>query len=212
MFAVHRRLQHYVQDEKTCWFILHTLANLCIAAATLPAFAAAGRRPDWIGFLPAEAPAPPMWDTALIGALHLYHMLAFAMDKDDWFHHLLFIPFNQLAMLAPMHWGYARWGPCIRMQHFFACGLPGAVDYGALALRRLGWLSVERQKRLQCKLNLWLRCPGVLMTIAILALECLRTGQPPLLCGLVLVDALLIGFNSLYYTERVIRSEARLRR
>ncbi len=209
--GLHLALRLGIQDEKTCWFLLHAATNFVIAAVTLPAFSVAFHHLDWIGFLPPEAPDLGTWDAALIGSVHLYHLLAFDMDYDDWFHHLLFVPFNQAAMVLPERWGYARWGPCIRMQHFFVCGLPGGLDYVGLALRRLGLLDTERQKRLQCRLNLCLRCPGLLMTISILLLEALRTQQPALLCVLVLIDAALIGFNSLYYTARVIRSYARLK-
>lgn len=212
-----RGLRRWVTDTKTRWFVLHALANTAIAAVVLPAFAQAWRRPEWSVYMPAGDEHRSRLDSAVIGALHLYHALAFPMDADDWFHHLLFIPFNQLAVALP-RWmpadaarGGWRWGPCIQMQHFFICGLPGAIDYGSLALVRAGRLGRLRQKRLQARLNLWLRCPGVLFTISLLLFETARAAPPPPAAAVAIValDTVLIGFNSLYYTERVIASYCR---
>ena len=127
------------------------------------------------------------------------------MDRGDWFHHLLFIPFNQCSVFAASLPGAGwAWGPCLQMQHFFICGLPGALDYAALALRRCGRPDPRRQKRLQAALNLWLRCPGVLFTISLLLVETRIKGPPRLAQAIVALDAVLIGFNSLYYTGRVL--------
>ena len=149
------------------------------------------------------------WDAPIIGAMHLYHMLAFRIDSHDLFHHLLFIPFNQVSVELPRWIGGWAWGPCIQMQHFFVCGLPGAIDYGCLCLCRAGHMSVKKQKRIQTVLNLWLRCPGILFTISVLVLETVRKSVPFAAIAVVLADASLIGFNCLYYTDRVIRSHER---
>ena len=194
------------------WFAVHALANLAVCALTLPAFAYAVNHPDWIAFRPLESPDLDELNGFLIGMLHVYHVGCYQdISAEDWLHHVLFIPFNQLALHSPRLFGWAvRWGPGVNMQHFFICGLPGALDYVSLVLYKHGRLTRLQQKWCQCKLNVWMRCPGTLITIALLGQGTVRQ-YAELPWGAVLIialDALLIGFNSLYYTERVLRSYA----
>ena len=195
------------------WFAVHALANLVVCALTLPAFAYAVRHPDWIAFRPAQgSPELDELNGLLIGMLHVYHVGCYQdVSAEDWLHHVLFIPFNQVALHAPRLFGWnVRWGAGVNMQHFFICGLPGALDYASLVLYKHGHMTRLQQKWCQSKLNLWLRCPGTLLTIALLGQGTVRQ-RAELPWGAVLIialDALLIGFNSLYYTERVLRSHA----
>ena len=202
-----------VRDAKTRWFVLHAVANCAVCALTAPAFLYAYRHPDWAVYRPLHAPALDEWNAVLIGMLHVYHALAYRLDADDAFHHALFVPFNQAAVFAPtvLGWQAHRWGACVNMQHFFSCGLPGALDYAALALRRAGRLSRRRQKWLQAKLNLWVRGPGILFTAAFLLLETLRAAPtlPASAYAIALLDVVLIGSNSVYYTDRVVCAYAR---
>ena len=141
--------------------------------------------------------------------MHLYHLLAYAgISRSDLLHHLLFVPYEQLAVLAPhfCNWTHG-WGPGLQLQHFFICGLPGLLDYTCLALRKEGWLSKAYQKRLQVKFNVWLRVPGVLGSCTLLLYGTLLWPDAPRSAwALVGLNVVLIGGNSLYYAERVIRA------
>ena len=200
-----------VRCAKTRWFVLHSVANFAIALMTCSSFVEAAADPAHTVYQAPGEPHRPHTDCVIIGALHLYHFLAFPVDDQDKYHHLLFIPFNQACVWLPAWWGGAgwSWGPCIQMQHFFICGLPGAIDYMVLALSRLGRVQTAAQKLTQVRLNLWLRCPGVLFTISVLLFETVRCRPPPAAICIVALDAALIGFNSLYYTDRVVRSHER---
>ena len=75
-----------------------------------------------------------------------------------------------------------------------------------LALSRLGRVQTAAQKLTQVRLNLWLRCPGVLFTISLLVAGTAARRPPAAAVAIVALDAILIGFNCLYYTERVLMS------
>jgi hypothetical protein len=49
-------------------------------------------------YLPIDAPDEDWSHAAMIGAIHMYHMVRYTkLSAADMFHHLAFIPFNQLV-------------------------------------------------------------------------------------------------------------------
>ena len=191
------------------WFWLHAVGNAVVCALCAPSLLALVRDPPAAVYLPVHKTPLLGWDAAWIAMLHLYHMVAYKnVAMPDLLHHLLFVPYAQLSVMAPHLWGWTYgWGPTLQLQHLFICGLPGLLDYTCLALRKEGWLSKVHQKRLQVKFNVWLRVPGVLGSCMLLLYGTLLWSTAPL-CAWVAValNTILIGGNSLYYAERVIRA------
>ena len=198
------------------WFWLHAAGNAVVCALAAPGLWQLWSSPDQVIYEKRDPRVPyvPPVDGLWIAMLHLYHVVCFRdLPRADVVHHLLFIPYAQVALLAPGLWGWpVGWGPGVQMQHFFVCGLPGMLDYACLALRRDKKMKIATQKRAQAKLNVWLRVPGVLASCTLLLFDTLRythrAPAPPRMWAVVLSNCALIGSNALYYAERVVRSVA----
>ena len=175
--------------------------------------------PDHAVYKPVSAPDEDWSHAAMLGCIHLYHMLRYSgLSAADWFHHLAFIPFNQLAVHWPSistswaAWGF-KWGPIVNAQDFFVCGLPGALDYLMLALVKEGRMEKTQHKHYQAKVNVWLRAPGIVATCTLHFFGLMRVWSAPdtpfsaKLIGVL--DVVLIGWNGLYYVSaRAHRSPA----
>ena len=192
------------------WFALHAAANAMTCMLCVPALTSLSST-EYV-FAPVASRAAAAlrlpWDAAWVAALHAYHLLFFPdATREDWLHHLLFVPYSQCLTLAPYLWGWPlQWGAVLQLQHFFVCGLPGMIDYACLALRREQRLAVLPQKRIQVKVNVWLRVPGILTSCALLVYEAAQQRVPAYVWVAVLSNVLLIGGNALYYAERVVRA------
>ena len=203
------RLVCVVATPRSHWFALHAVANAVICVLCAPTLLEFGT-PDFV-FAPAtssDASLAVPWDAAWVAALHVYHLVGYArVSREDWLHHVLFVPYSQYLVLLPQWCGWTlRWGGVLQLQHFFVCGLPGMVDYACLALRRDKRLATSVQKRIQVKLNMWLRVPGILASCTLLAHDAVRRGVPLEMQLAVASNVLLIGGNALYYAERVVRA------
>jgi len=206
--------------EGAHWFAMHALANFGIAYLTFGSVARVFSDPEHALYKDIGDSDEDWSNAAMLGTLHVYHLVRYTkLSAADLFHHLAFIPFNQLAVHWPhistsmggawKVWG-KKWGPLVNAQHFFVCGLPGALDYLCLALVKQGLLGKLRHKHLQAKINVWMRAPGILATVAIHLFELNRawSREPdriPFSAILIgIVNVALIGWNALYYMERVV--------
>jgi hypothetical protein len=153
------------KPQKCRWFAIHAFANMlvCIAAArpfvtTLadPANSCdSDKYPDTSIFGSASN-----FPLVMIVTVHAYHMLIFNdLNSADWFHHLMFIPTMGLPGLI---W---KWGPTQSFLCVFISGLPGGIEYFALTLNKIGWIT-ERSflKKLGAMQNTWCRWPGILLS------------------------------------------------
>merc|ERR1719498_1931836 len=104
----------------------------------------------------------------MIGALHIFHLVMYWEDitRDDLFHHLLFVTFNQCAQFYPIlsGWEVYQWGSSLNAINFFTCGLPGGLDYFFLGLTKIGkmqWSDMIKAVRVMAttgvgKSKLWM--------------------------------------------------------
>jgi hypothetical protein len=189
---------------------------------TLPSLWRVFADPDHAVYKPIDAPDEDWSNVAMLGAVHMYHLVRYSgLDAADWFHHLAFVPFNQLAIHWPSlssgsgswaAWGY-KWGPVVNMQDFFVCGLPGGLDYLMLALVKEGRMNKTQHKHYQAKINVWMRAPGIIASCTIHLFGLMRVWSAPAtpfsakLIGIC--DVALIGWNGLYYMERVVAATSK---
>ena len=94
--------------------------------------------------------------TIVIGILHAYHLLFFSCTTSDWIHHIVFVLLGTITHFS-VNIGYIT-----ALYHFFVCGLPGAVDYVALALMKDNQIKKETRLKIAVEMNVWLRSPGII--------------------------------------------------
>ena len=189
------------------WFLLHGVANILVSIGSVQDFYWISKNPpaalsvEYCKTLPL--PACSDWPACVVVALHLYHVIVFALNEQDLFHHILFVP-----IIGGIRFVYP-WGLAGNVLCFFICGLPGALDYMMLAAVKAGKMDKFVEKRINCSINTWLRGPGI-TGFCTLTLMCWCKPYPDIpeedimpawlffACGVV------VFFNGQHYAQRVI--------
>lgn len=192
-------------SDTTRWLQLHAVVNWVITMLTIPAFLAFIQEPGNAMIVDSSTIlqiADDLWHPCskypmtLVVALHVYHIIGpFRLSEADWFHHLLFITFLAIPG-AIYHWGVlANWFA------FFACGLPGAIDYTLLCFQKGDVLSWVPQKQVSSWMNTWIRAPGILMgaSIGYVFLVSQKYNVPR---WALVLQLFLLPFNAIYYNRQ----------
>ena len=141
----------------------------------------------------------------VVTALHIYHVLAFPLNFQDWLHHFLMI-----GIVGPITFSFAR-GPICDYCSFFISGLPGGIDYAMLSLVKNGKLSKMVEKRVNAAINTWIRVPftviGGFILFQFQLYYDLNRGEQ----AMIITVALLVGWNAVFYGRRVIENYGNVR-
>ena len=179
--------------------IIHCLGNIVVAALAWDDAVNAFMRPS--NALHGDSNLSP-YTVAL--AIHAYHVLAFRpLPAADWKHHLLMIG-GTLPIVA--------WFPSGRLTGlslFAACGAPGAITYGAIALRKNEYLSRLEEKRINAAVNTWFRGPlvtisGYVVFVATWDRPAPMSQWAPTAVGTCI--SLLIFWNGQFYGRQVVEN------
>ena len=152
------------------WYFVHASANAFITHYSLSDVVHVFVDPNTAFIRPASASSINYKVAAMIGAVHAFHALFYTLTPADIFHHVAFVIFNQVAIFWPTLAGWEashnmQWGSVINAINFFVCGLPGGIDYLCLCGVKDKLLSRESHKKIQAALNVWLRCPGIVVMV-----------------------------------------------
>lgn len=203
------------RDTGARWFLLHALGNLIVAVAAIPDFLNAARDPvmsisvaycrDIRGATSGAFSIATCSDlpTCLIIGMHVYHMLAFHLNAEDMWHHIVFVP-----IVGAIHFLYP-FGASGNILCFFISGFPGGLDYLMLAAVKSGRLASFTEKRINCSINTWIRGPGMTFHCSLAFFCWLKpaAGTPPehLMPGwLMVMVGVVVFFNGQFYAQRVI--------
>lgn len=208
-----KEIEKHPSEPPAQWCFVHALANVFITWASAYDVVNVFADPERALFRSRDDPEINYRVAAMIGAVHAFHALFYRLSPADIFHHLAFVIFNQVAIFWPAFpsvtgWTALQWGSAINMLNFFVCGLPGGCDYFLLGLVKEGRLSYLKHKRHQAMLNVWIRCPGMLTSVAIILFEAMRQWEHTPLGGKVIpiLAFVLLGYNALHYMEQVVAS------
>jgi len=189
------------------WFFLHSFANVlvCITAFNSmrtvlndPFHAMDNARYGDTSLFGASS----VWPLTIINSVHVYHMIGgFALGQADYFHHLLFIP--TLGFSGQIF----RWGPLGNWQAFFISGLPGGVDYFLLGLSKMGVVDHMLEKRVNANLNMWVRAPGILVSMSYLY-QALLTNQHNVPLWAAYIQLILPAYNAMYFGKQAVANYA----
>ena len=194
---------HRVDDEKkrehTKWCAVHALVNLVIATYSFPSLWATFRWPT-----DSLEPTPTMIPVILGLWLHMYHALFYSLSSDDKWHHVFFV----LILGTPAYMYTRRVTNCML---FFISGVPGAIIYAFIALRRCNVFPFTKwdEPKLSLYVNLFFRTPGVLLTCYFIIIGVMAHPED-MPWPVVLIQVLLPIINVTYYTRQsVLRVERR---
>lgn len=124
----------------------------------------------------------------------MYHVLMFTLKPDEIFHHFLFIP------LVGIPGQIYFWGALLNYTSFFISGFPGGVSYVNLVLVKMGLMRKITQKKIDKWMNVWCRCPGLVVAGTCHYLSVVNGNyEMPLIVNLV--TGVLTVFNGLYYCD-----------
>jgi len=140
--------------------------------------------------------AESRWPLTMVVGLHIYHCCGrFTLNREDWFHHLVFLPTLGIPGMV-FDWGcFGNW------LVFFICGLPGGIDYMILALQKMNKCMTFNQKRISSNLNMWIRIPGILFGIGV-AYVILMQGRYNVPIVFLAIQMIFLPFNVLYYAKQ----------
>lgn len=175
------------------WFKLHVLANLCTVIFSYRDFFNVILNPlDNYSRAPSSLLPPNM-----TLALHVYHALLFNnLTTIDWVHHIV-----MMTILLPTFW--CPYPPLTNSIIFVTNGLPGGIDYFLLILVKEGIINRVTEKRINSKLNIWIRGPFILIAAYVIYIQWRYSPtERPLFIIIAIIAALY--WNAQYFTERVV--------
>ena len=192
------------------WEWVHALSNAATTLFALPGVYAALTDPVHAAdprVHPSDAttfwgPGAP-FALIVIAAAHVHHAAFFGLNAHDVFHHLVFALTLSLVPLFVVETGALR-----MLTAFAISGLPGGVQYVAVALYKDGVLEHRAMKRLTAALNLWVRAPLLVFDTTLQYVGYVAATNPEAL-GFHLLIGGLKAFNALYYLDLSIRSHER---
>lgn len=190
-------------NPKSRYFVLHVSANTLVTLSSLPDLHRALVTPVSTSLVGPTLTVLPM---CAVVAIHLYHALFFNLSADDLFHHLCFVvPLSLLSVVFKWDGGASQ-----NFGAFFICGLPGGLNYAALAAVKEGWLHSLTQKWFDGWVNVSLRLPGTVV-YAFLQWQVWLAGARPskgwskeYIAFFTFVVAGLMLWNGIYYGEQSV--------
>ena len=157
---------------------------------------------DFLSCLKIDLPINCMYMTI---ALHLYHILLYfnSLRFDDWLHHIVMIGF-----VMPIICVYNTGGGITSHGMFYITGLPGAIDYTLLFLNRNGLMITKRQEKyVNSLLNLWIRCPGCIITgVFLLLMTQLEETKSSMDIYIAYAVIASLYWNGIYFMNDVLKN------
>jgi len=207
-FALLRCFDAFLAPPEARWFAIHAFANLfCVIFCTHGLFAVfvdPGRACDMdfhadtpTSFDLSAFGATSRWPIFMINATHFYHLLAFSLKADEKFHHFVFIP------LIGIPGQIYNWGALLNYTSFFICGVPGGISYFNLVLVKLSLMGKLKQKKIDKFLNVWCRCPGLVVAGLCHYLSIVHGNYSMPLAANVISGTMTV-FNGLYYCDMAV--------
>jgi len=186
-------LSLFFHNRLICWFIIHAYCNFFIVYKCFPYIIDFFNDP--ISFLENNNELN-IYYYALIP--HIYHCIAFNINKDDIFHHVIFVFFGSIIKYN------LNVGKSLAFYLFFSTGLPGGIDYILLTLYKLDIITKYNRHTIAVFLNSWVRCPGLIFSNTLAIIFGLMS-EYTFHCKLfnILLSLLIWSYNGLYYNYQV---------
>ena len=175
------------------WYILHAFCNFFVVYKCIP----------YILFFINE-PLKSIQDNTDLDlhyyavVPHIYHCIAFDLNKDDIFHHVLFVFFGMIFK------HFTNTGFTLALYLFFINGVPGGIDYIMLTLYKLNFIDKHTRHKIAVYLNSWVRCPGLIFSNTLFIFYTLihETNFSRKMFN-IFISLIIWSYNGLYYNYQV---------
>lgn len=139
----------------------------------------------------------------LIYALHSYHIVSYHeyFRADDWYHHIL-----SMGIAVPLTLLLFPSRNLLGFSFFFTTGIPGGINYLNLFLYKNGFMTKEKQQRINVFLNAWIRCPGIIMNCALILQYLMLSKLDSFLTFLGSITFAILFWNGVYFQNIVMKS------
>jgi len=141
---------------------------------------------------------------SIIYTLHFYHIIWYfnKLRKDDWLHHIIMV----LIALPLSHLSDCY--NIIGHSLFFLIGLPGGLDYLLLFLVRNNIIDKMIEKKINRRLNLWIRCPGCIATVVLIFININQNSYDIISTIGSYILMISIYWNGIYFMEQSVSNYA----
>jgi len=188
--------------HKGRYFALHACANAVSAWASFPDLYRALTNDPRRAF---SGPSQSMLANSAVAAIHLYHIMAFKLRREDIVHHAVFvIILSGLAIPYKQVGGAANNFGC-----FFLSGFPGGVDFVLLTLVAQGIIAKRTEKRLNRHINVWIRGPSMSCYMLLGWVSYMHDIHRQYSEWILLLIVALHFVNGQYYMAQAVESNAR---
>jgi len=139
----------------------------------------------------------------LIYALHSYHIVSYFQyfRADDWYHHIL-----SMGIAVPLTLLLFPSRNLLGFSFFFTTGLPGGINYLNLFLYKNGFMTKEKQQRINVILNAWIRCPGIIMNCALILQYLMLSKLDSFFTFFGSITFAILFWNGIYFQNLVMKS------
>ena len=180
------------------YYAIHALHNAAIVWTTAPDVYT-----TLTNFQQVQHEPNNMFAVQICFALHFYHIIMYRnkLRFDDWLHHGLMVGVAlPLTEIVP---------PSAILGHsmFFINGLPGMIDYSLLFLVRNNYIEKQTEKRVNRLLNIWVRCPGCVMTTGFILMNITNAMSiQQKIASFAMAGC--VYWNGIYFMDQVVRDYA----
>jgi hypothetical protein len=195
-------IDYFLGDNiKGKYYLIHSINNMYIVYLTLPDLFYTYQ--NFTNFYNYQSDITAV---ILTYALHLYHIIVYfnKLRFDDWLHHILMCGVALPCALM------SNSGSLLGHSLFFLTGLPGGIDYFLMFLNRNNYIKRITEKKINCYLNLWIRCPGCIAhsTLTILAYNMFYEiiGYNYIKLFSCWFTTIIVYWNGIYFMNQVVEN------
>lgn len=196
----------YILDEKTKappqikYYLLHFLTNMYIVSIIYKNVITVLLNPlSYIKIFP--------YSSTIITIFHMYHILFYKnISIDEKIHH-----FVNVFILYPFFFLIDH-TMILELGTFFLMGLPGGLTYLLLFLKHFNIVDKITEKRISKHLNLWIRAPGIILTIVIMYINMYYNYKnlTTIYIFAHIIIMISIYWNAMYFTNTIVTSYVKL--
>eukprot|EP01130_Rhizamoeba_saxonica_P000740 TRINITY_DN10666_c0_g1_i1.p1 TRINITY_DN10666_c0_g1~~TRINITY_DN10666_c0_g1_i1.p1 ORF type:complete len:229 (-),score=16.36 TRINITY_DN10666_c0_g1_i1:31-717(-) len=188
-------LRQFVTSKNARWFSIHAILNVFVAILSFGDLLRAFGEP----YRALDVQSITELPIYIVVGCHIYHMVAFDnLTRDDWIHHIVFVGIIGTSGIL------GDFGVMTNTTCFFLSGFPGGLDYGMLALVKLGYMGVLTEKDWNARINVWIRGPGCTLCAYIMYVAYKNSETTTWSWYACVILMTLTAGNGQYYMQRVV--------